>query len=1111
MSDKKIWQSFAELNNKEGFKKAEKDEFKEELPFEDLDDKGLLDSKTPRRDFLKYLGFSTAAATLASCKMPVRKAIPYTNRPENVTPGVPKFYASTYVQEGDSVPIVVKVREGRPIKIEGNDLSPLTRGGTSARAQASVLDLYDTYRLRHPQRKSGKDFSEVPTFEQLDQMVGSALAGAGNVVLLTSTITSPSTRRVITEFLGRYPGSRHVQYDAVSYSGLLLANNRRIPAYQFDKAKVIVSLGADFLGTWLSPVEFARQYSYGRKINEKNPTMSRHYQFESYLSMTGACADERFTHRPSETGLVAAAIYAALTGGAAPNLGALNASISKVVADLQKNRGAALVVSGSNDPNVQTVVAAINSALGANGSTINTGVTLNNRQGIDSDMVTLVNDMNAGTVGALLIYGTNPAYTYFEADKFKKGMERVKLSVSFNEKMDETTELCQYSIPSHHYLEAWGDAESQTGHVSFIQPTIYPLFKTRPFQTSLLKWAGNPTDYDNYFRNFWTGQLGEATFDKVLQDGILVNGRPASQTTAAISPMPALADSLHTQNPPPQPTTGGGATTDAATTNNNTATATPPQTPPVSPAPPITPAPTGFTGGGNVAAALAAINAGKKGGKTEIVLYQKVSIGTGASSSNPWLQELPDPITKASWDNYALISMKKADELGIDYKSSDYEYYPNKPKIDLTVNGKTVNLPVFVIPGMNADTIAVAVGYGRSEKFGKASHDIGQNVYHFGRWNGTTIDHYADVTTSAKSNGSHKIAQIQVHNSYEGRTDVVKETTLATFLRNPNEFKHEREELSKDYAMKTGDFRKEATLYGDHAQPGLKWGMSIDMNSCIGCHACVVACHVENNVPVVGRKEVMRYHDMHWLRIDRYFVTDDQNPDNLKAVVFQPMLCQHCDNAPCENVCPVAATMHSSEGINQMAYNRCIGTRYCANNCPYKVRRFNWADYMGADSFADNQKPLVANGELDEVVLQMNDELTRMVLNPDVVVRSRGVMEKCTFCVQRTQASKLNAKLENREFRDGDVETACQQACPTDAIMFGNVNDKASKVTQIRQENPQRLFYVLEPIHTLPNVNYLAKVRNSDEILKREIMGSEFNSNQTNPPAQHMPATEGAH
>jgi MoCo/4Fe-4S cofactor protein with predicted Tat translocation signal len=1056
MSDKKYWQSFAELNNKEEVQKLAQNEFAEDLPFEDLDDKGLFDSKTPRRDFLKYLGFSTAAATLAaSCETPVRKAMPYVNRPENITPGIARYFASTYVQDGDVVPVVVKVRDGRPIKIEGNELYPFTKGGTSARAQASVLDLYDMYRLPHPKRKSGNKFQEIPTFDQLDTQINNALAGLGGapVVLLTSTVVSPTTKQVIFEFLAKYPGSRHVQYDGISYSGLIQANGGKIPAYQFDRAKVIVSLGADFLGTWLSPVEFARQYAVGRKIDEKNVSMSKHYQFESYLSMTGSCADERFTHRPSELGQVALALLGAV-GGQAPAVNFadanLRAGIQKVANDLKAHNGAALVVCGSNDPNIQAVVTAINSAIGA---TIDPAVSLNNRQGIDADMVNLVNQMNAGQVGALFIYGANPVYDYFDADKFKTGLSKVRLSVSFNEKLDETTELCQYSVPTHHYLESWGDAEPRTGYICFIQPTINPLFKTRPFQTSLLKWSGNNTDYETFFRNFWMGKVGgQAGFDKVLQDGVLA----------------------------------------------------------ISVASPATTTSTANTGG--LPAAITAITGGRKGGKSEVVLYQNVAMGTGRQGGNPWLLEVPDPVTRSSWDNYAMISTKKAEELGIDYKDVDFEYYPDKPIIDITVGNKKVSLPALVIPGMQPDTIAVAVGYGRSENYSKATQGVGKNVYPLARWNGSSIE-YANDANVALAGDTYKVARVQVHNSYDGRTEVVKETSMASFMLHPDAYKEWREELHKDFAPATGDYRKEGTLYGDHVQPGPKWGMSIDMNLCIGCHACVVACHLENNVPVVGKSEVLRFHDMHWLRIDRYFVSDENNPDNLKAVVFQPMLCQHCDNAPCENVCPVAATMHNSEGVNQMAYNRCIGTRYCANNCPYKVRRFNWGDYTGASTHGV-LGPSSGVGELDPVVHQMNDELTRMVLNPDVVTRSRGVMEKCSFCVQRTQAGKLQAKMENRPLGGDDVITACAQACPTNAITFSNVNDKTSTVSKIREENPRRLFYVLEQIHTLPNVSYLAKIRNTQEVIQGEKEGAEHAQQQTHEPvpSEQAPAsTEAGH
>lgn len=1054
--ENKYWQSFAELNDKENFQKLTKDEFNEELPFEDPDGKGWLDAKSPRRDFLKYLGFSTAAATLAaSCEMPVRKAIPYVNKPENVIPGVAKYYATTFVQDGEVLPILAKVRDGRPIKIEGNDLCSYTKGGTSPRAQASVLDLYDMYRLTHPKRKAnGGKFEEVPTYEQLDTMVANALAGLGGapIVLLTSTVNSPSSKQVINQFLSKYPGSRHVQYDAISYSGMLLANEathgrRAIPSYQFDRANVIVSLGADFLGTWLNPVEFGRQYATGRKINEANPAMSKHYQFESFLSMTGGNADERYTHRPSETGTVALALYAALGGaGATANIAdaKLRQGIQKAAADLKAHSGSALVVSGSNDPNVQMVVNAINNMIGANGTTINWAQPLLLKQGIDADMVNLVNQMDAGQVGALLIHDANPAYDYYDAARFKNALKKVKVSISFNPKMDETTELCQYAVPTHHYLESWGDAEPKAGYISFIQPTINPLFKTRPYQTALLKWSGNNTDYDTFYKQYWTGRLGNLqAFDTALQNGVLENAGATGATTPTTT-APALA------------------------------------TTPVTPAPVVTTAGApGFNSGG-VNGAITQLGAAKKGGKDELVIYQNVAMAAGKQSGNPWLLELPDPITRATWDNYAMISLAKANQLGVKL-DMNYEYYREKPVIKLSVGNKEVSLPVLVMPGMDANTIAVAIGYGRNEAYSKAAFGVGKNVYPFARFNGTTVDYHTDITVSDKPVDTYKVAQTQIHNSYDGRVEVVRETTMATFKKDPNRFKEFRVELAKDFAPKTGDYRKEATLYGDHIQPGVKWGMSIDMNSCIGCGACVVACHIENNVPVVGKNEVLRAHEMHWLRIDRYFVSDEQNADNLKSVVFQPMLCQHCDNAPCENVCPVAATMHNSEGINQMVYNRCVGTRYCANNCPYKVRRFNWADYMGSDSFPDNQHQKGV-GELNEVVFQYNDDLTRMVLNPDVTTRSRGVMEKCSFCVQRLQEGKLKAKMEDRPLAGDEVQTACAQACPTSAIMFSNVNDQTSTVSQIRKNNPQRLFYVIEQLHTLPNVNYLAKIRNTDEI-----------------------------
>ncbi len=1070
MSEKKYWQSFGELNQSEANKKALKDEFKEGLPIEALGSEKLFNAKTPRRDFLKYMGFSTAAAAIAaSCEMPVHKSIPFLNKPDDIIPGVSNYYASTYINDGDAIPVVVKQREGRPIKIEGNELSSITEGGTSAQCQSSVLDLYDTTRLRYPMA-NGKE----ATFEAIDKMVAAGLAAnAGKpLVLLTSSITSVTTKQIIAEVLAKYPGSRHVQYDAVSYSGMIMANQasygqKAIPAYHFENARVIVSLGADFLGTWLSPVVFAKQYAVNRRIDEKNPTMSRHIQFEGYFSMTGANADERYLHKPSETGAVALALLGALGGGTSSNVsGALAEGIKKTAAELMSHKGAALVVCGSNDPDIQLIINAINEAIGAGGKTINWSTPVSYRQGVDADMVTLTQDLNAGNVGGLLVYGANPVYSYFDAAKFAAGVKKCPFTVSFSEKMDETTELCKYVIPSHHWLESWGDAELQKGTVSVIQPLIHPLFKTRQFESSLLKIAGSAEDYQTYFRNYWTGKLGGLTqFEQFLQDGVLENSKLKTQTqivnVADLTPATAAS------------TEALGAGADSATV---AASITPAA---ASAAKSSATVMSAVTFSGNVPDAASRISA-VKGGDAEIVLYQKVSMGTGNRAGNAWLQEVSDPISKATWDNYAMISPEMGKKLfDIDIfnprQADKYEVHPDKPVVKIVSNGKTIEIPALIIPGTHPNVIAIAVGYGRESNdktktkqyIGPSAAGVGINVYPLVFFNGTAITYSAPATIE-KAGRMFPIAQSQTHSITEGRP-IVRETTLKHFVADPGELNREEEEELSQFGK---NFARDATLYPTFDKPGIKWGMSIDLNTCIGCSACTVACVAENNISTVGKVEVSRFHDMQWLRIDRYFTGNPQSPD----IVFQPMLCQHCDNAPCENVCPVSATNHSSEGLNQMIYNRCIGTKYCANNCPYKVRRFNWADYNGSDSFPDNQKGIISDTTMD-----LQDDLSRMVLNPDVTVRARGVMEKCTFCVQRLQEGKLNAKKEGRPLKDGEVKTACMQACPTNAINFGNVNDKESRVSKIRyEEQKSRKFYVLEQLHTLSNVNYLAKVRNTE-------------------------------
>lgn len=1034
MGHKQHWKGLEELEQAPGHQQIIENEFQQDLPVLGISDK-LLDANTPRRDFLKFLGFSTLAATVAaSCEMPVRHAIPYAIKPdaELLTPSVANYYASTFVDNGECCSVLVKTRDGRPIMIEGNKSSSIFNGGTSARIIAATLSLYDKTRLRQP-HVAGKP---VDTFsDKVDQPIQQALASAaGAVYLVTGTVNSPTTKEVIARFLNKYPASKHIQYDAISYSGMLLANEhsygkKALPVYSFGKARTVFSLGADFLGTWLSPVEFSGDFLKNRKVkgkDGKHASMSKHYQVEAMMSMTGANADVRATCKPSEYGKIAEALYKAIATGEKASFASakLNQLIASAASDLKQGDG--LVVCGSNDANVQIIVNAINSAIGANGNTINWGTTSNYKQGLDSDMVRFVEDMEAGRVGAVLFHGVNPAYDYIDNAKFKQALQKVKTSISFNDRMDETSRLCGYVVPDNHWLESWGDAEPHSGYYSFIQPTIAPLFKTRAFQDSLLIWSDYTETYHDLYNKFWAQKLGsQSNFDKALQDGVY---EPSERPSAGAS----------------------------------------------------------FSG--NLADAIAKANS-RKGGEYEVVLYESVAIGYGGVwSNNPWLQEMPDPVTKATWDNFVCMSPKTAREhFGAELTGIN-QVVTKKKVLKLKVGNVEIALPVVVVPGMHNQVVAVALGYGRDAQVGKASVN-GQNVYPFTSFNGLTIDYTAPVSIE-RTNELYDIAITQTHHSYENRP-IIREYTLKEFQENPRHLIDERkkelahythlhweghheEDPNADFDEKA--FEKNGTMYPIHEKPGLHWAMSIDLNSCTGCGACVIACQAENNVSVVGKHEVLKAQEMSWIRIDRYFSGNPDDPDSIQAI-FQPIMCMHCDNAPCENVCPVSATNHSSEGLNQMAYNRCIGTKYCANNCPYKVRRFNWFDFNGADSFADN---LYEDGLRDDI----NDDLTRMVLNPDVTVRSRGVMEKCSFCVQRLQEGKLKAKLEGVPLKDHHVSTACQRACAGDCFTFGNINDPESAVYKQRYEdNKERVFYMLEQLHILPNVSYLSKIRNTDEIV----------------------------
>ena len=998
----KYWKGIEELDQTPDFMSSA---FAEFMPVKEKHET-TDESVAPRRDFLKLMGFGVAAATLASCEKPVRKAIPYLVKPEEVDPTIPNFYASTYFNGSDYNAVLVKTREGRPIKLEGNPESPITRGGLSDRAQAAVLSLYDGGRLQH----FAINKKQVAAAE-LDKQVRARLAATtGTITLVTPTIISPSTRRVIFEFAARYPRLEHVMYDAQSATGLLQANGGVLPSYDFGKANVIVSLNADFLGTWISPVEYARQYVKNRKVRTDKRTMSKHYQFETAMTLTGSNADVRVPVKPSEIGAIATALYGAIVGGATSSMSA-NATVKAAATALLANKGAGLVVSGSNDPAVQTLVTALNAALGNVGTTVDLATPSYVRQGDDVRMAKLVTDMAAGQVGAVIFYHANPVYNHPMGKQVATALKKVPLTISLNDRLDETGSLCEFAVPDHHWLESWNDFEPKKGVLSLSQPAISPIFLTRQAQETLLRWSGNNTSYYNFLRtNFqrMTGG-GQAAWDQAVHDGV------------------------------------------AKGSDNQTS-------------------PIMLGGAMSAADAVSRINNAPKPSGVEVALYEKVGIGTaGCESNNPFLQELPDPISKATWGNYVAVPRKMAVE----------KEWSQGDMLKVTGNGYSIELPVLVQPGQTNETVSIALGYGRTLA-GKVGDKVGENAAPLAMANAAGIQ-YQSVVTLTKTGATSPIAQTQTHQTLMDRKPVVQENTLANYRSNPKDVTEYEKVVTPDGLEKPS----KVSLWQDYQYNNHHWGMAIDLNSCIGCGSCVIGCQAENNVAVVGKQQVINRREMHWIRIDRYYSSDHhktefdekgkvatykamEDPSDNPQVIFQPMMCQQCNHAPCETVCPVLATTHSSEGLNQMTYNRCIGTRYCANNCPYKVRRFNWFSYYSNDKFE------IVNGH-------MFTDLGRMVLNPDVTVRARGVMEKCSFCIQRIQLGKLEAKKQKRRPVDGEITTACAQSCPTEAIVFGDMRDPESEIHKLlKREDGERAFHSLDSINVQPNVTYLTKIRNSD-------------------------------
>jgi len=1017
------WKGLDELHGEEAFEKQRYNEFAEKLPLGKVITEPEMGLTANRRDFLKFMGFSVSAATLAACTTtPVKKVIPYIIKPIEIDPGVANYYATTCSGCAANCSLIVKTREGRPIKIEGNPESSFNRGGVCSVGQGTVLSLYDSGRMANP-TKDKKDITWQDLDKEVLEKLKAVAASGGQIRILTGTVNSPSTLAVIKEFIAKYPTAKHVSYDAVSSSALIEANRQAfgkavVPDYKIENAKMLVSFGADFLGTWISPVEYTKQYSAARKVDDKKG-MLYHVQFESTLTLSGSNADLRAVLAPSQYGDALISLHnkvAELAGRAKAgdsSLELMGNSIALTAKNLWANRGKSIVITDSNNIDHQLIVASINSMLGNIGTTIDLANPSFQRTGNDKDMIGLVNDMNDGKVAALFIWDTNPSYTYPDSKKFNDGVKKVGLTVSFGDRINETGEQVQFMAPDNHFLESWGDAEPKAGYMSLTQPTISPIFQTRQAQESLLAWMEKPMNYHDYIQNHWKENcFGKQTEHKTFDD-FWVHTLELGFMKGA--PVTASAESF-------------GAAANLST---------------------------------------AAGRAKAAGTGIEVILYEKVSIRDGKEANNPWLQEVPDPISKISWDNYALVSPKWAEEKGLN----------DEDVVEISANGYKVNLPIVRQPGQRYNTVAIAFGYGRTinKEAGKVVAEVkGANAYPFAQISGDSIIYNGATATITGKGETYPLAFTQTHHHMEGR-DLIRETTPSRMEK--GDFGQPEEE---------GGSAKMISLWQDYRFPGHHWGMAIDLNACTGCNACVVSCNAENNVAVVGKDEVRRRREMHWMRIDRYYAFGDTEKEpkmhdgykdidaldkekkidyeNVK-VVFQPLTCQHCSNAPCETVCPVNAISHSSEGLNQQVYNRCVGTRYCANNCPYKVRRFNWFKYFENDKFD----------------YTMTDPLARMVLNPDVVVRSRGVMEKCSFCVQRIQAGKLKAKTERRGLVDGDVKTACQQTCPANAIVFGDMNDPNSEISKLVVN--KRGYGILTDLNVRPNITYMSKVRATPEQL----------------------------
>jgi MoCo/4Fe-4S cofactor protein with predicted Tat translocation signal len=1097
---KEYWRSLEEL--------ADSGQFEDFLHSEFPRQAGEWDDEVGRRTFLKLMGASLALAGLTSCSyQPPETVVPFVRQPAELVPGKPLFFATAMPFPGGASGLLVRSNEGRPTHAEGNPDHPTSGtperpagrrvAATDVFSIASILSLYDPDRSetiinRGAIRPYTAFLGEIRT--RLDEMRG---RGGAGLRILTETVTSPTTAAQLKTILAAFPGAKWHQYEPAGTNsaaqGAQLAFGQPVnTVYRFDRADRILSLDSDFLCSGAANLRYARDFAAKRRVGEGKTDMNRLYVVETTPTNTGAFADHRFTVKPSGLEMFARALAAALgapgvsTDGAQYTNVAHAQHLSAIAKDLQSARGRSIVIAGEHQtPAVHALAHAMNQSLGNVGQTVVYTDPIE-AQPVDqvASLRELVGDIEAGRVEMLVIVGGNPVYnapvdlalTKERLDKIRTPDGKDGLRIRLGLYDDETSELCHWHIPETHFLESWGDTRAHDGTVSIIQPLIAPLYKGRSVNEFLAAFTDKPeqTGYD-IVRDYWRTQrleslvasqpavVAQATAPEGAADGSnanggnnnthgegAANGHNAAGANASASPAPAPGGS---------PTPNAASRTGAAPANFDEAWRRVVHDGVI---PGTAAKERSVSVGGNWSTANLSPAPQPSGGGFEIIFRPDPNIYDGRFANNGWLQELPKPLTKLTWDNAAYMSLNTARRMfGLnenDYTFKGREY--NAPLVELRYRGQTVRAPVLIVPGQPDDTVTVTLGYGRTRagRVGTSTADkpLGFNAYRLrtsdAMWQGAGLE-------VVPTGDEYLLAVTQLHFNMEGR-DIVRSNTLDEYLTNTGDSSREVEGgasvATHEGAAETvgKETHKEPnpndTLYPNYEYKGYKWGMAVDVASCVGCQSCIIACQSENNIPIVGKEQVARSRYMHWLRVDTYFKGLAENPEGAH---FMPIPCMHCEVAPCEPVCPVHATVHSAEGTNDMIYNRCVGTRYCSNNCPYKVRRFNFLLYQ------DFETPSL-----------------KMMRNPEVTVRSRGVMEKCTYCIQRIEYAKIESEKEGRRVRDGEIVTACQSACPTEAIIFGDLNDENSRVA--RMQHDRRNYSLLAELNTRPRTTYLSAMRN---------------------------------